>query len=65
MNAPATLDRDLRADFPGLKTAEGADWHYLDTGATAQKPRQVIDAMARALGEDYATIHRGVYSRSA
>ena len=65
MNAPATLDRDLRADFPGLKTAEGANWHYLDTGATAQKPRQVIDAMARALGEDYATVHRGVYSRSA
>ncbi|MEM6474563.1 MAG: SufS family cysteine desulfurase [Pseudomonadota bacterium] len=65
MNAPATLDCDLRADFPGLKTAEGADWHYLDTGATAQKPRQVIDAMARAMGEDYATVHRGVYSRSA
>lgn len=65
MNAPATLDRDLRADFPGLVTREGAPWHYLDTAATAQKPRAVIDAMARALGEDYATVHRGVYSRSA
>lgn len=65
MNAPATMTRDLRADFPGLVTSEGVPWHYLDTAATAQKPRQVIDAMARAMGEDYATVHRGVYSRSA
>lgn len=49
-----------RKDFPGL-----TDWHYLDTAATAQKPQVVIDAMARALGEDYATVHRGVYARSA
>ena len=54
-----------RADFPGLVTETGAPWHYLDTAATAQKPRAVIDAMARALGSDYATVHRGVYSRSA
>lgn len=65
MNAPTTLNRDLRADFPGLVTGDGKPWHYLDTAATAQKPRQVIDAMARALGEDYATVHRGVYARSA
>ncbi|MEO8722815.1 MAG: cysteine desulfurase [Sphingobium sp.] len=54
-----------RADFPGLKTREGANWHYLDTAATAQKPQVVIDAMTRALGADYATVHRGVYGRSA
>jgi len=65
LNAPTAIDRDLRADFPGLVTPDGAPWHYLDTAATAQKPRQVIEAMARALGEDYATVHRGVYSRSA
>lgn len=69
MNAPASLDsglnRDLRADFPGLVTADGKPWHYLDTAATAQKPRAVIEAMTRALGKDYATVHRGVYSRSA
>ncbi|WP_407876396.1 aminotransferase class V-fold PLP-dependent enzyme [Qipengyuania nanhaisediminis] len=59
------LPADLRADFPGLRTADGAPWHYLDTAATAQKPRAVIDAMARAMGEDYATVHRGVYARSA
>ncbi len=54
-----------KADFPGLLTAEGQVWHYLDSGATAQKPQAVIDAMARAMGVDYATVHRGVYSRSA
>ncbi len=51
----------LRADFPGLAN----NWHYLDTAATAQKPQVVIDAMSRAMGEDYATVHRGVYARSA
>jgi cysteine desulfurase/selenocysteine lyase len=56
---------DIRADFPGLVGRDGAPWHYLDTGATAQKPRAVIDAVARAMGADYATVHRGVYARSA
>ena len=67
MSEAATLTRASarRADFPGLLTADGAPWHYLDTAATAQKPTAVIDAMARALGPDYATVHRGVYSRSA
>jgi cysteine desulfurase/selenocysteine lyase len=55
----------VRADFPGLFTANGKPWHYLDTAASSQKPRQVIDAMSRALGADYATVHRGVYGRSA
>lgn len=50
-----------RADFPGL----AGGWHYLDTGATAQKPQAVINAMVNALGRDYATVHRGVYARSA
>ena len=54
-----------RADFPGLVTADGQPWHYLDTGATAQKPQAVIDATVRAMGADYATVHRGVYARSA
>ena len=67
MNAPVTIAAlaDLRADFPGMVTPEGKPWHYLDTAATAQKPQAVIDAMARALGADYATVHRGVYARSA
>ncbi len=56
---------DVRGDFPGLLTADGERWHYLDTGATAQKPQAVIDVMSGALGRDYATVHRGVYGRSA
>ena len=48
-------------DFPAI--AEG--WHYLDTAATAQKPQAVIDAIDQAYGRDYATVHRGVYRRSA
>ncbi|MCB2057821.1 MAG: cysteine desulfurase [Novosphingobium sp.] len=40
-------------------------WHYLDSAATAQKPQSVIDACTAALGRDYATVHRGVYARSA
>ena len=56
---------DVRADFPGLMTSEGKPWHYLDTAATAQKPQAVIDATVRAMGGDYATVHRGVYARSA
>ena len=53
------------ADFPGLAAKDGSDWHYLDTAATAQKPQVVLDAMMRAGGVDYATVHRGVYQRSA
>ena len=50
-----------RADFPGLAD----DWAYLDSAATAQKPAVVIDAITRAYGPEYATVHRGVYARSA
>jgi cysteine desulfurase/selenocysteine lyase len=52
---------DTVRDFPAIP--EG--WAYLDTAATAQKPRAVIDAIARGYGETYATVHRGVYQRSA
>ena len=51
----------LRDQFPGL----AGGWHYLDTAATAQKPQAVIDATVAAMGRDYATVHRGVYARSA
>ncbi|WP_338446834.1 cysteine desulfurase [Pelagerythrobacter marensis] len=61
-----TLDiASVREDFPGLRAPGGEPWHYLDTAATAQKPQAVIDAVSRAIGADYATVHRGVYSRSA
>ena len=57
----ATPTADLRDQFPGL----AGGWHYLDTAATAQKPQAVIDATVAAMGRDYATVHRGVYARSA
>jgi cysteine desulfurase/selenocysteine lyase len=52
---------DWLADFPAIPDG----WAYLDSAATAQKPKAVIDAIARAYGETYATVHRGVYQRSA
>jgi len=62
MNAiPAFAPAELKAQFPGL----AGGWHYLDTAATAQKPQAVLDATIRAMGADYATVHRGVYARSA
>ena len=60
-NPSRKREGDYRADFPGI----AADWHYLDTAATAQKAKPVLDAIARAYGPDYATVHRGVYERSA
>ncbi|MBV9929620.1 MAG: cysteine desulfurase [Alphaproteobacteria bacterium] len=52
---------DLLADFPAIPDG----WAYLDTAATAQKPRPVIDAITAGYAETYATVHRGVYQRSA
>ena len=64
--ATSPLMGRIKSDFPGLVGADGANnWHYLDTAATAQKPQAVLDAMMRAGGADYATVHRGVYARSA
>jgi cysteine desulfurase/selenocysteine lyase len=50
----------VRGEFPAI-----AGWHYLDSAATAQKPQAVIDAITRGYDRDYATVHRGVYERSA
>ena len=52
---------DVVADFPAIPDG----WAYLDTAATAQKPRAVIDAITRGYDTTYATVHRGVYQRSA
>ncbi|WP_374295438.1 aminotransferase class V-fold PLP-dependent enzyme [Sphingomonas sp.] len=52
---------DTLADFPAIP----AGWAYLDTAATSQKPQVVVDAIARAYDTTYATVHRGVYQRSA
>jgi len=52
---------DRVSDFPAIPHG----WAYLDTAATAQKPTPVVDAIDRAYRETYATVHRGVYQRSA
>ncbi len=53
---------DVRADFPVLRREiNGHPLVYLDSAATAQKPRQVIEAMEGFFSHSYGTVHRGVY----
>jgi len=55
----------IRADFPILhQQVNGHDLVFLDSAASAQKPRQVIQAMVSMMERDYANIHRGVYGLS-
>ena len=61
-DAPASDWVDHRSAFPVFAHEPGLV--YLDSAATAHKPQVVIDAIARAYGQDYATVHRGVYARS-
>ena len=52
----------IRADFPALaQSVHGRPLVYLDSAATSQKPRPVIDAVARFYAEDNANVHRGVH----
>ena len=53
----------LRAEFPILarEVAPGVPLVYLDSAATSQKPRPVIDAMTRFYEHINANIHRGVH----
>jgi cysteine desulfurase/selenocysteine lyase len=52
----------IRQDFPILsQTIRGKPLVYLDSGASAQKPRVVIDAMRDAMETQYANIHRGLH----
>ncbi|MCL4135099.1 UNVERIFIED_CONTAM: hypothetical protein GTU68_000821 [Idotea baltica] len=52
----------VRADFPILaREVNGKPLVYLDNGASAQKPRGVIDAINTAYAEEYANVHRGLH----
>ncbi len=63
--APAFDIEAVRAEFPILATRmRGRPLVYLDSAASAQKPRAVIEAQARFYQHDYANIHRGVYELS-
>lgn len=58
---PLDVER-IRADFPILfRTVYGKPLVYLDNGASAQKPRAVLDAIQSAYSYDYANVHRGLH----
>ncbi|WP_439596342.1 aminotransferase class V-fold PLP-dependent enzyme [Falsiroseomonas sp.] len=64
MAPPLNLDA-IRADFPILsEKVRGKAFTFLDSGASAQKPRQVIGAMVRMMETAYANVHRGAYHMS-
>lgn len=51
-----------REDFPILsRMIDGKPLVYLDSGASAQKPNAVIDAMSHAMRHSYANVHRGLH----
>jgi len=52
----------VRSDFPILsRKVNGKPLVYLDSGASAQKPQVVIDAITRGYAEEYANVHRGLH----
>ena len=65
MNAPmkTTLNIDaVRGDFPILnRTVYDKPLVYLDNAASAQKPRQVIEALSHVYEHEYANVHRGAH----
>ena len=55
----------IRADFPILyREVHGKPLVYLDSGASAQKPRCVLEAMDHAYRFEYANVHRGLHHLS-
>ena len=63
MTKPIALDVErIRKDFPILtQTVRGKKLVFLDSAASAQKPRAVIDAMVLAMETQYANVHRGLH----
>jgi len=66
IETPVPFDVDaIRADFPILsQEVYGKKLVYLDNGASAQKPRQVIDNISETYEIRYANVHRGVHYMS-
>ncbi len=61
-NLPAYDVERVREDFPILaREIYGKPLVFLDSAASAQKPRAVIDAVSHCYEHEYANIHRGVY----
>lgn len=62
MNDASFNVEHIRADFPILsQTPRGKRLVFLDSAASAQKPRTVIDAMCNAMETQYANVHRGLH----
>ncbi|HQT47641.1 MAG TPA: cysteine desulfurase [Acidocella sp.] len=63
---PISFDlADIRKDFPILgEMVHGKKLVFLDSAASAQKPRQVIDAMVQVMETQYANVHRGLHAMS-
>jgi cysteine desulfurase/selenocysteine lyase len=63
VTAKQTLDaHKLRADFPIFEQAfHGKPLAFLDSAASSQKPRHMLEAMIRFYETSYANVHRGVY----
>ena len=69
MNAPIKTEgaamydvQTIREDFPILsREVNGKPLVYLDNGASAQKPKAVIDAITQAYSMEYANVHRGLH----
>ncbi len=66
LRAAPRLDVErVREDFPILRQqVHGKPLVYLDNGASAQKPQQVIEAVTRCYREYYSNIHRGIHMLS-
>ncbi|MBB4001642.1 MAG: cysteine desulfurase [Aurantimonas endophytica] len=64
-DSAATVAYDVaavRRDFPILSTqVYGKPLVYLDSGASAQKPKAMLDAVQKAYAEDYSNVHRGLH----
>jgi len=59
---PALDAKRLRADFPIFEQEiHGKPLAFLDSAASSQKPRQMLDAMTEFYETSYANVHRGVY----
>jgi len=55
------MNEDIRREFPIF---EDGSFVYLDSAATTQKPKQVIDRLNHFYLKEYATVHRSIYKQS-
>lgn len=59
------LGVNIRKQFPAFCAPSERPFSYLDTAASSQKPKRVIDRLSSFLSNEYANIHRGAYKLSA